>query len=186
MCPCFRKTEFNLRRCLVRSVLLAAAVVIGELVPRFDLVMGVIGGTLTGPLIFVLPPLFYSKIVKLESEYDRELARFRRNRTTLDDDDSEETTTTGSYGTFVADSGPAGSDVRVWTQPRLRGGRWCTNASKCVWDWLCSDGALSFSVIVFGLTATAASTYFSAVHITTLKEFWSPCIHNISYSFRDL
>lgn len=41
------------------------AVVLGEAVPRFDLLMGLIGALLTGPLMFLLPPLFYVKIRSL-------------------------------------------------------------------------------------------------------------------------
>uniref|UniRef100_A0A1B0GJI0 Putative amino acid transporter n=1 Tax=Lutzomyia longipalpis TaxID=7200 RepID=A0A1B0GJI0_LUTLO len=51
--------DFTLKRCLIRSFLVGLAVIIGELLPRFDMVMGLIGGTLTGPLIFILPPLFF-------------------------------------------------------------------------------------------------------------------------------
>lgn len=36
--------EFSLKRCLVRSMLVGFAVLLGELVPKFDLVMGIIGG----------------------------------------------------------------------------------------------------------------------------------------------
>lgn len=41
------------------------AVTIGEAVPRFDLLMGLIGALLTGPLMFLFPPLFYVKIRSL-------------------------------------------------------------------------------------------------------------------------
>ena len=39
---------------------------VGESVPRFDIVMALIGGSLTGPLVFVLPPLMYSKAIALK------------------------------------------------------------------------------------------------------------------------
>lgn len=57
--------EFNWRRCVLRSFIVMAAVTIGEAVPRFDLLMGLIGALLTGPLMFLLPPLFYVKIRSL-------------------------------------------------------------------------------------------------------------------------
>lgn len=41
---------------------------LGEIVPRFDLVMSMIGSTLTGPLMFILPPLFYGKLLKLKKQ----------------------------------------------------------------------------------------------------------------------
>lgn len=55
----------------MRSAIVFLGVVIGESVPRFDIVMALIGGSLTGPLVFVLPPLMYSKAVALKARYIR-------------------------------------------------------------------------------------------------------------------
>lgn len=49
----------------MRSFIVMTAVIIGEAVPRFDLLMGLIGALLTGPLMFLFPPLFYVKIRSL-------------------------------------------------------------------------------------------------------------------------
>ncbi|VVC26998.1 Amino acid transporter, transmembrane domain [Cinara cedri] len=57
--------EFNWKRCVLRSSVVMVAVAIGEAVPRFDLLMGLVGALLTGPLMFLLPPLFYVKIRSL-------------------------------------------------------------------------------------------------------------------------
>lgn len=57
--------DFSWRRCALRSSLVAVMVLLGEAVPRFDLVMGLIGGSLTGPLMFVLPPLFYARLRRM-------------------------------------------------------------------------------------------------------------------------
>lgn len=43
--------------------------VLAESVPKFDFVMSLIGGTLTGPLIFVFPPLFYIKMLILKCKH---------------------------------------------------------------------------------------------------------------------
>lgn len=139
--------------------------------------MGVIGGTLTGPLIFILPPLFYSKIVRLEADFDREIMRVRRNRSTLDDDSEDNT---ASYGTFPVRPQPFGKSTNL--------GAWRTfgHSIKRACTLLYSDVTLAFSVITFGLAATVASTYFSALNVSMQTEFWSPCLHNISYSFRGL
>lgn len=189
----------------MRSVLVAAAVLIGELVPKFDLVMGVIGGTLTGPLVFVLPPLFYAKICRLEVAFDAEVARIRRDRTTLDDDDgsasaaSARTSDGGGVNGNDDDDDDAFAESRMATMRygtfrrtaaatsgrRAAGGR-IGQLVRRIWQTLCGDIALAVAVIVFGLTATVASTYFSALHVQSLREFWSPCIHNITYSFASL
>ncbi|XP_058809450.1 proton-coupled amino acid transporter 3 [Phymastichus coffea] len=60
--------SFGWKRCAMRSAVVALAVAVGESVPRFDVVMSLIGGTLTGPLIFVLPPLMYSKAKALRTK----------------------------------------------------------------------------------------------------------------------
>ena len=43
----------------MRSAVVFLGVAVGESVPRFDIVMALIGGSLTGPLVFILPPLIY-------------------------------------------------------------------------------------------------------------------------------
>ncbi|XP_050441763.1 uncharacterized protein LOC126846425 [Adelges cooleyi] len=57
--------EFSWKRCALRSSVMMAAVLIGEAVPRFDLVMGLVGTLLTGPLMFILPPILYARIRSL-------------------------------------------------------------------------------------------------------------------------
>ncbi|XP_011499550.1 PREDICTED: proton-coupled amino acid transporter 4 [Ceratosolen solmsi marchali] len=59
------KRTFGWKRCAIRSAVVIFGVALGESVPRFDIVMSLIGGTLTGPLIFVLPPLIYLKLKAL-------------------------------------------------------------------------------------------------------------------------
>ncbi|OXU21580.1 hypothetical protein TSAR_008263 [Trichomalopsis sarcophagae] len=55
------ESSFSWKRCATRSAIVFLGVALGESVPRFDIVMSLIGGTLVGPLVFVLPPLMYSK-----------------------------------------------------------------------------------------------------------------------------
>lgn len=65
--------EFNRKRCILRTILTILAIVIAESVPRFDLVMSLIGGTLIGPLVFILPPLFYIKMTHLYRNFTKRL-----------------------------------------------------------------------------------------------------------------
>lgn len=58
-------TAFNHRRCILRTTVTIIAIVVAESVPRFDLVMSLIGGALTGPLVFIFPPLLYLKMLSL-------------------------------------------------------------------------------------------------------------------------
>lgn len=64
---------FNKRRCIIRSILMILAITLAESVPRFDLVMSMIGTTFTGPIVFILPPLFYLKILRMKTEYEKQL-----------------------------------------------------------------------------------------------------------------
>ncbi|XP_028127962.1 uncharacterized protein LOC114324357 [Diabrotica virgifera virgifera] len=66
--------DFNHKRCILRTTLTVLAIVIAESVPRFDLVMSIIGGTLTGPLVFMLPPLIFLKMKSMKTSYAEQLA----------------------------------------------------------------------------------------------------------------
>lgn len=52
----------------MRSAIVLLGVIVGESVPRFDIVMALIGGTLTGPLVFILPPIMYAKAKALKEK----------------------------------------------------------------------------------------------------------------------
>ncbi|XP_076619157.1 solute carrier family member mahogany isoform X1 [Colletes latitarsis] len=65
--------SFGWKRCALRSAIVFLGVAVGESVPRFDIVMALIGGSLTGPLVFMLPPLMYSKAVALKARSMRTL-----------------------------------------------------------------------------------------------------------------
>ncbi|CAK9815694.1 Amino acid transporter AVT1C [Anthophora quadrimaculata] len=70
---CNIQRNFGWRRCAIRSAIVFLGVAVGESVPRFDIVMALIGGSLTGPLVFVLPPLVYSKAIALKARSVRPL-----------------------------------------------------------------------------------------------------------------
>nr|XP_012231064.1 PREDICTED: proton-coupled amino acid transporter 3 [Linepithema humile] len=57
---------FGWKRCAMRSAVVLLSVVVGESVSRFDIVMALIGGSLTGSLVFMLPPLIYSRMLTLK------------------------------------------------------------------------------------------------------------------------
>lgn len=62
--------EFNHKRCILRTILTILAIVIAESVPRFDLVMSLIG-----PLVYILPPLFYVKLTYLYRNFTDKLKK---------------------------------------------------------------------------------------------------------------
>ncbi|KAK0164215.1 hypothetical protein PV328_002869 [Microctonus aethiopoides] len=64
--------SFGWKRCAIRSALVVLGVAVGESVPRFDIVMSLIGGTLTGPLIFILPPIIYARAQALKMNFNND------------------------------------------------------------------------------------------------------------------
>lgn len=169
------KKDFNIKRCILRSIIVIMAVTIAELVPQFDLVMGIIGGTLTGPMIFILPPLFYRRLIRMERDYDEQIERETFNRLTIADsnddifNDRNEHHHLDSYGTF-------GKQSKRFI-PRQEEILLC----------FCNDSVICISVIVFGLIVTITSTYFNLMTVSNnFDDFRSPCIQNISASFDEL
>lgn len=63
---CWILPAFGWKRCAMRSAVVLLSVAVGESVSRFDIVMALIGGSLTGSLVFVLPPLIYSRALILK------------------------------------------------------------------------------------------------------------------------
>ncbi|XP_032684475.1 amino acid transporter AVT1B [Odontomachus brunneus] len=59
---------FGWKRCAMRSAVVLLSVAVGESVSRFDIVMALIGGSLTGSLVFVLPPLIYNRALALKQK----------------------------------------------------------------------------------------------------------------------
>lgn len=153
---------------------MALTVLFAELLPKFDLIMGIIGGTLTGPLIFILPPLFYRKITRLEQAFnDIEITKefgtiMMGNEDGSLDDDKVIIMSTKYYGTFT-------KNENFFKKGKCFLARQWMNV-KAVLFFIYSDSLLSILVIVFGLVATLASTYFNVFNVTSLKDFWSPCI----------
>ncbi|KAL0118936.1 hypothetical protein PUN28_009517 [Cardiocondyla obscurior] len=71
---------FGWRRCAMRSAVVFLSVVVGESVSRFDIVMALIGGSLTGTLVFVLPPIIYIRALALKRSSSYVTTVKERNR----------------------------------------------------------------------------------------------------------
>ncbi|KAH0954952.1 hypothetical protein HN011_000195 [Eciton burchellii] len=59
-------SAFGWKRCVLRSAIVLLSVAVGESVPRFDIIMTLIGGSLTGLFIFLLPPIVYSRVLTIK------------------------------------------------------------------------------------------------------------------------
>lgn len=164
--------EFSWKRCVIRSCLVFLAVLIGEILPRFDVVMSLIGGTLTGPLIFILPPLFYTKILRMQKENEATRTREKEmNPMTI------EGKVRRSYGTLS----------NLIPELRIIEDKSCCEKFYWIMSAMRSDCVLSSAVIVFGLAATFTSTYFNIIDgLDNFDDLWAPCILNISQKISDL
>lgn len=141
--------------------------VIAEILPKFEVVMGIIGGTLTGPLIFILPPLFYRRICRMEVRFNERKRTDATDDVMMGNEDGDEdkinlSALHGTYGTFT-------NELLTHAQ-----------RSHAIVDYFFIDSTVSAFVIMFGIIATLASTYFNLLHVSNLKDFWTPCIYNIT------
>jgi solute carrier family 32 (vesicular inhibitory amino acid transporter) len=185
---CGAPTHFSYKRCLIRSGLVFLAVLIGELLPKFDLVMSLIGGTLNGTLIFIMPPLFYTKIMKMEEVYDKN----ERNKQLVERSSDEEISSNveanlkkkySSYGALCSPVPQQSIDYKL-LGVRSNKSQIVKNWFKNLWFKMQSDCILSLAVVVFGIGATLASTYYNVFQMDSFENLWSPCISNLSYSFQ--
>lgn len=130
-------------------------------------------GTLTGPMIFILPPLFYRKLIRMERDFDERNERLDSNLSSTtalmnfgSDDENIITRydyprTTDSYGTFDKQRKPFAANL---------------NWPFC----LCNDSILCVTVVIFGLIVTITSTYFNLMTVPDFDGFRSPCINILS------
>jgi solute carrier family 32 (vesicular inhibitory amino acid transporter) len=124
---------------------------------------------LTGPLIFILPPLFYTKMLQLEKHHDKRMLEEALSEADLND--TEMLLSTSRYGTIP-------SPKREIYENEI------VKLIKKIWKLLHSECMLASVVIVFGIAATFTSTFYNVKDINSLSQFWSPCIQNISLSYQ--
>nr|XP_040224133.2 uncharacterized protein LOC120950287 [Anopheles coluzzii] len=173
--------DFTLKRCIIRSTLVWLGVLIAEILPRFDLVMGIIGGTLTGPLIFILPPLFYQRMLELEKLYSQELKRSYSTESSQVSEDPLDDSDTDTLGeTRRTWYGSIGSNDSSMSMAMVRdtARKWVASLSvrcKELCRFMYSDCILAGSVIVFGIAATLASTYYNMFDARDTQR-WFSCL----------
>ncbi|KAG5861501.1 hypothetical protein JTB14_001421 [Gonioctena quinquepunctata] len=156
--------DFNPKRCILRTTLTILAVVLAESVPKFDLVMSIIGGTLTGPLVFFLPPLIFVKMRSLRTKHEDQLmmttfsniiparngsGKFSKNMTAkLEDSRSGPIATTKKIKSFL--------DEHI-------------EVKLCIF------------ITIASVILTASTTYFN---LSSASSFYTnitkPCIYNVS------
>lgn len=151
-------SEFNCRRCIVRTVLTVMAILLAESVPRFDIVMSMIGGALTGPIVFILPPLIYIKMVCLKRKHEEQLKR--------------EAVINMEAEVVPSMLGPEeeqelGLQIIKEEVPRLKITRRNTQVVLCV------------LIVIFGMVTVLSVTYVNVINTVHYANFSRPCIYNL-------
>lgn len=180
------------------------AVLIGESVPRFDLVMGLIGGALTGPLTFILPPLFYARLRAMQPQPEFICTSYQKydpdsNHVTILDlpktvDEYEQWY---SADEITADEDPNRKIDYYGTEPNVKHFEQSSLGGIMLFRDRISDiisldnypaiGPMTFwervvtiVIVLLGVTATALSTYYTLIDTIRYSTFVPPCLVNIS------
>ncbi|XP_022913669.1 uncharacterized protein [Onthophagus taurus] len=146
--------DFNFYRCIIRSFITILGVIIAESVPRFDVVMAVIGGTLTGPLIYIFPPIFYIKMLHLKSDASDDLLM-----EDIIQDPSKLQEIHVKYGFSYMN--------RYKSSIKL-------SKTEKIEFFIC------ILVLIFGILGTIATTYVNLKNAYIFSNFTSPCIYNLT------
>ncbi|XP_044266985.1 amino acid transporter AVT1D [Tribolium madens] len=144
---------FNHRRCVLRTTLTFLAVLIAESVPRFDLVMSLIGGTLTGPLIFIFPPLFYLRMLSMEDKHMKQVAMETFTSIVYNTEEEINTILTSRDLSQFESRSVLGAKLDVYC---------------CV------------TIIAFSTICTLVTTYVNIKNAIAFANFSQPCIFNVS------
>ncbi|XP_013115946.1 uncharacterized protein LOC106093442 [Stomoxys calcitrans] len=159
--------DFSVKRVLIRTTVVALQVGISEFLPSFDALMDIVGGTITGPLVFILPPLLYRRMVHLE-RYHQRIA------------------TEAAYGSLPLDlnyqpvEGPPPNLDRSTRLTLAAMVEICWLRTVYAFNRLQCDLSLSMGVLIFGILATFFSTYLNLFQLTELFQNNSPCFGNLT------
>lgn len=178
-------SEFCTKRCLLRSSIVAIAVFLGETVPRFDLVMGLVGSTLTGPLMFIFPPLFFLRLCYLKSVEDLNVTSKNTRKVNGK-----------SNGSQVKNDKPNFQNGRM-SFPLILKDAFQTKYRTFTSNYIIIDSStpdsypikwydIMFAVIVMsiGIAATITATYSSWANSIAYAEFSPPCLINATIAAR--
>nr|BCT36595.1 putative amino acid transporter minor isoform [Bombyx mori] len=185
--------NFCIQRCLIRSSVVAVAVFLAETVPRFDLVMGLVGSTLTGPLMFIFPPLFFLKLCYLKSKKDiTESQNAYSNNATNGSLDSQKSklnkieTSGSSHQNGVVTVIQNGENVNpsLYTKYKTFSRDYAEMGKEDEYTIKWYDIVLALVVMTLGIAATVIATYCSWAHSIEYAEFSPPCLLNATIAAR--
>lgn len=127
------------------------SIILSETVPRFEIVMGLIGGTLTGPLMFVFPALFYIKVSNIMK--NKAIMYFN---------------TDINYESIKLDL----RNVKFFKKSAVDRG------IERLYEQV--DFCLPFFIVIFGIVITIVTTYINISEAIMYTSFRPPCIYNFT------
>ncbi|KAL0811835.1 hypothetical protein ABMA28_009263 [Loxostege sticticalis] len=173
--------QFCVQRCLIRSSIIAFAVFLGESVPRFDLVMGLVGSTLTGPLMFIFPPLFFLKLCYMKSN----IKELNSNNNSVN---SQNVRNGGTQNGDCKQNGGSSFPLIFTNALETKYKTFSYNEidSKDVDEYNIQwyDVVLAIIVMLMGMGATIVATYSSWSDTISYATFSPPCLVNATIAAR--
>ncbi|KAK9498655.1 hypothetical protein O3M35_003236 [Rhynocoris fuscipes] len=184
---------FGWKRCVLRTLVVLIAVTLAEAIPRFDLIMGLLGGSLMGQLMFIYPPLMYNRLRSLHAR-----STVQHNNSTIIKQFTpygtvEEIPTSNRALVFRSHRADLGMEDRLddihflERKPIASVVRSKSFLDMFYLEKVLDMGRISMSekmanitIITLGVTASAFSTYFTLSDIIEYADFTPPCITNVS------
>lgn len=157
------------------------AVFLGESVPRFDLVMGLVGSTLTGPLMFIFPPLFFLRLCYMKSykqKYGDNVKLTEQSINQNGDQARQQNGATSNFPLILRNS--FHNTYRTFTS----GYENIDGSPLDEYDIKLHDILLAAIVAIIGLITTVIATYCSWSDTISSAQFSPPCISNITAAAR--
>ncbi|XP_057665195.1 uncharacterized protein LOC130899335 [Diorhabda carinulata] len=152
--------DFNSKRCILRTTISILAIVIAESVPKFDLVMSIIGGTLTAPLAFILPPLIFLKMQTMKKLYIEQLAL-------------------ASFTNLVYTKDMSQYVERKYDSEIIVSSNESNYCKTFIYKYF--ESFFCVFIIVFSTFLTLTTTYFNFLSaIYSYSNVTMPCIYNVS------
>ncbi|KAK6620579.1 hypothetical protein RUM43_010871 [Polyplax serrata] len=171
------------QRCLIRSLIVVLVVVFAEILPRFDLVMGIIGGVLTGPITLIFPPLLHLQFRRLLHEEKMRSRNGDKDKTEVQKEEPDLTIRIESQrqmlGNPASPKNPENFtfDLRFVGLPKVNFGLNDEQISL-------TEFAVSFLVVGIGIIQTAMATYYGATAAVKSTKFLPPCIVSVEGASR--
>ncbi|KAH9629112.1 hypothetical protein HF086_008561 [Spodoptera exigua] len=180
--------DFCFQRCLIRSSIVALAVILAESVPRFDLVMGLVGSTLTGPLMFICPPVFFLKLCYMKSKMSPKNNPFYKliekqngtqNGSSQNGGIKNDSSQNGDLPKSPLISVGSSTKYKTFTDYAIE---IMKEEDEYAIKWY--DVVLALIVMTIGIVATIVATYSSWANSIAYATFSPPCLMNATEAAR--